>query len=67
MNTPISDNALIVLEKRYLKKDKEGNVIETPEDMFMRVAKHIASADSLFAGSCDVEKTEQKFLKLLTN
>lgn len=67
MNMPLSNNALIVLEKRYLKKDKEGNVIETPEDMFVRVAKHIASADSLFAGSFDVEKTEKKFLKLLTN
>ncbi len=67
MNLQLSDNAMIVLEKRYLRKDKEGNVIETPEDMFLRVAKHIASADSLFAGPFDQKKTEEIFLKLLTN
>ncbi|MBU1054790.1 MAG: vitamin B12-dependent ribonucleotide reductase [Proteobacteria bacterium] len=67
MSMPLSNNALIVLEKRYLKKNKEGIAIETPEDMFARVAKHIASADSLFAKPVDIEKTEKKFLKLLTN
>ncbi|MFH2047476.1 MAG: vitamin B12-dependent ribonucleotide reductase [Pseudomonadota bacterium] len=67
MSIPLSNNALIVLEKRYLKKNKEGIAIETPEDMFVRVAKHIASADSLFAKPFDIEKTEKKFLKLLTN
>lgn len=67
MSMLLSNNALIVLEKRYLKKNKEGIAIETPEDMFARVAKHIASADSLFAKPFDVEKTTNKFLKLLTN
>jgi len=33
------ENALVVLEKRYLKKDSQGQVIETPEEMFRRVAK----------------------------
>ena len=34
----LSDNALIVLEKRYLRKDESGAVIETPEELFFRVA-----------------------------
>ena len=41
----LTENALKVLEKRYLKKDKQGNLIETPEDMFRRVARTIAAAD----------------------
>jgi len=37
--TRVSENARIVLERRYLKKDDNGRPIETPEDMFRRVAK----------------------------
>ena len=42
---PLSDNALTVLERRYLKKDADGRVIERPEDLFRRVADNIAQAD----------------------
>ena len=41
----LTRNALKVLEKRYLKRDKNGNCIETPQDMFRRVADTIASGD----------------------
>jgi ribonucleoside-diphosphate reductase alpha chain len=58
---------MIVLEKRYLKKDKEGKLIETPENMFERVAKHVASAESLFNSPNSIDKTEKKFLKMMTN
>ncbi len=67
MKIPLSNNAIIVLEKRYLKKDKEGNVIETPADMFERVAKHVASAESLFNSPYDIKKAEKNFLKMMTN
>jgi ribonucleoside-diphosphate reductase alpha chain len=59
MKINLSNNAGIILEKRYLKKDKNGKATETPEDMFIRVAKHIASPDSLFGSFFDVEKTEK--------
>ncbi|HPJ38794.1 MAG TPA: vitamin B12-dependent ribonucleotide reductase, partial [Spirochaetota bacterium] len=41
----LSENAGIVLEKRYLSKDEEGNTIESPTEMFRRIAKFIASGD----------------------
>ena len=42
----ITDNAKKVLEKRYLKKDDFGKLTESPAEMFMRVARNIATADS---------------------
>lgn len=47
----LSPNARTVLERRYLKKDEEGRVIERPEDMFARVAENIASADERYGAS----------------
>jgi len=44
-------NALTVLEHRYLKKDDSGRPIETPEDMFRRVAQNIASAEATYGAS----------------
>ncbi len=44
----LSENAQLVLEKRYLAKDEEGRCVETPEDMFKRIARFIASADLLY-------------------
>ncbi len=41
----LTNNAKVVLERRYLKKDQNGNVSETPEEMFWRVASTIAQAD----------------------
>ena len=67
MKVKISPNAKIVLEKRYLKKDRNGNIVETPEKLFKRVAGSIAAADALFDTGDSVEKTEKKFLRLLSN
>lgn len=40
-----TDNALTVLEARYLRKDENGNIIETPEQMIDRVASFLADTD----------------------
>lgn len=62
----ISDNARVVLEKRYLSKDKFGNPTETPLAMFERVAKHVAKADAAYgANEGDVEKTYNEFLDMM--
>ena len=57
----LSNNALTVLEKRYLKKDDLGNVIETPEDLFFRVAENIASAEKVFNASESTDAWTEKF------
>lgn len=64
---PLTENARIVLEKRYLKKDENGNVIETPEELFWRVARNIASADLLYDPKADVEKTARVFYSIMAN
>ena len=46
----LSENALKVLETRYLLRDEQGNIKETPEEMFHRVATAVASAELLYGG-----------------
>ncbi|OGW08725.1 MAG: ribonucleoside-diphosphate reductase, adenosylcobalamin-dependent [Nitrospinae bacterium RIFCSPLOWO2_12_39_16] len=65
--TELTNNALIVLNRRYLKKDKKGNVIETPEEMFRRVAENIASADRLYAPSSNIKKTTDDFYEMMAS
>lgn len=63
----LSENAIKVLEKRYLKRDKEGNCTETPADMFLRVAKSIAEADLQYKKSQnEVDKLTQNFYEMIT-
>ncbi|MEK6692813.1 MAG: vitamin B12-dependent ribonucleotide reductase [Nitrospirota bacterium] len=64
----LSPNSLKVLEKRYLMKDKDGKVIETPENMLRRVASTIASADTLYGKTeTEVERTEEEFYRMMTS
>lgn len=63
----LSNNAIEVLNRRYLKSDLEGKVIETPEDMFRRVAHHIALAEENYASADQVEKIEDGFYEMLTS
>jgi len=64
----LSPNSLKVLEKRYLKRDEEGNVIETAENLFRRIAVTIASADSAYGKSdAEVLSTEEEFYSMITS
>jgi len=63
---PLSENAIKVLERRYLKKDKDGNPTESPEELFRRVARNIAQADRLYAADADLAKTEEHFYEMMT-
>ena len=58
-------NALIVLTKRYLKKDEKGNVIESPVDMFRRVAENIAQAELSYNPEADVKEYADKFFNVM--
>jgi ribonucleotide reductase alpha subunit len=44
----LAENARVVLERRYLAKDDAGTPIETPEQLFRRVADNIAQAEALY-------------------
>ncbi|HXX59146.1 MAG TPA: vitamin B12-dependent ribonucleotide reductase [Dehalococcoidales bacterium] len=57
----LTENALQVLEKRYLKKDKSGKPVETPEQLFRRVARAIASAEATYDAQADLTKWEDDF------
>ena len=62
----LSDNARKVLERRYLKTDSEGNIIESPEKMFRRVAHHIAGPENKYGDAAHAEKMEETFYKMMT-
>jgi ribonucleoside-diphosphate reductase alpha chain len=69
INTDIvlTKNALHVLERRYLKKDKQGNVIETPQEMFSRVAQAIASAELKYDPKAPIKNWENEFYRIMAN
>lgn len=61
----LSLNAAEVLKKRYLLRDERGLVVETPGEMFGRVADHISKAESKYGG--DVESYRSLFLQMMRN
>jgi len=63
----LTENALRVLERRYLQKDKEGQVIETPAELFRRVARAIAAAETGYNDSADITPVEEEFYSIMAN
>ncbi|MEM3080003.1 MAG: adenosylcobalamin-dependent ribonucleoside-diphosphate reductase, partial [Thermoproteota archaeon] len=63
----LSLNAVSVLERRYLLKDEEGRVVETPAQMFRRVAKAIAAVDRRYDPEADVKAVEEEFYNVMAN
>ncbi len=68
LNIELSDNALKVLQRRYLIRDEDGTPLEGPEELFTRVARNIAEADR-FHGATDAEVDErvEEFLALMVS
>lgn len=60
-------NATSVLKRRYLLKDERGEVIETPSQMFRRVANAVARADTIHDPSADLAKTADKFYGMMSS
>ena len=59
----LSVNAVEVLKKRYLRRDERGLVVETPGEMFDRVAAHVSRAEDRYGG--DAENFRPRFLKMM--
>ena len=64
-NIKLSPNSLEVLRRRYLRRGEDGEPIETPAQMFYRVAHHLGKAEAIFGG--DVEASTEIFYHLLTS
>jgi ribonucleoside-diphosphate reductase alpha chain len=64
----LTENAMKVLEKRYLKKDEEGGPAETPAELFRRVAAWVASADARYGRSAEeVSGVEEEFYSMMAS
>jgi ribonucleoside-diphosphate reductase alpha chain len=63
----LEKNALTVLQRRYLKKDENENVTESPEDLFFRVACNIAKADINYDKNADIDATAKEFYLVMSN
>ena len=66
----LAPNALKVLESRYLRKDESGKLIETPSQLFQRVAENVASAEKIYNQNItddELFKTEEKFYKMMVS
>lgn len=63
----LTQNALTVLERRYLAKGEDGRLLETPEDLFRRVAHTIAQPDLNYEPDKDIKAVEEEFYELMTS
>ncbi len=67
-NPGLTDNALAVLYRRYQAKDREGNVVEEPDQMFRRVSQNLAQADRRYgADDQEVARTEAEFYRVMVD
>ena len=60
-------NTMEVLKKRYLLKDDKQNIIETPSELFRRIASHVAQAEDNFKTSVSKQEVEEKFYQMMRN
>ncbi|NWF93126.1 MAG: adenosylcobalamin-dependent ribonucleoside-diphosphate reductase [Syntrophaceae bacterium] len=67
MNVHLTPHAITILEKRYLKKDAQGKVVESPEEMFWRVARNIAEADHLYGSRTSSDELSTIFFTMMAS
>lgn len=66
--SPLSDNALVVLERRIMARNDKGDPVEAPQDCFRRVAVNLSAAELRFGGSeSDRAITEDSFYRLMAS
>jgi ribonucleoside-diphosphate reductase alpha chain len=63
----LSAPAVAVLKKRYLRKDGQGRVIETPEEMFWRVARNMAEAERFYNSHTSTEELSEVFFRMMSS
>src|SRR4030042_2191264 len=66
-NIRLTPQAITILEKRYLKKDALGKVIESPEEMFWRVARNVAEAERFYGNRTSPEELSEIFFRMMAS
>lgn len=66
MTARLSENALTVLEARYLRRDLNGEIVETPDGLFHRVSQSVAAAEEKFGGATSAQRYSEEFNELLS-
>jgi ribonucleoside-diphosphate reductase alpha chain len=66
-NLRLTPQAITILEKRYLKKDAQGKVIESPEEMFWRVARNVAEAERFYGNRTSPEELSEIFFRMMAS
>ncbi len=66
MSHEMTPNARLVLEHRYLLKDDHGRVVETPQELFRRVAHAVAEADRLHEGPLEAARMEERYFEAMS-
>lgn len=60
-------NTLFVLKKRYLLKDDEKNIVETPRELFRRIAGSVSEGEANFKSKRNKNEVEEKFFRMMTS
>ena len=55
-STELTENSEVVLRRRYLSKDREGNILEDPDGMFRRVARNLSMAELNYPPVTEVDR-----------
>src|SRR4030042_1547236 len=63
----LTPQAIAILERRYLKKDIQGKIIESPEEMFWRVARNIAEAEHFYGNRSSPEELSEIFFRMMSS
>ena len=61
----LSINAVEVLKRRYLLRDETGRIVETPSELFGRVARHVAQAEANYGTPAAVEEAQRRFYEMM--
>ena len=65
---PLSENAIVVMERRIMQRNDQGDALETPDECFHRVARNLAEAELKFGGSeADRAAAEASFYRLMAS
>jgi ribonucleoside-diphosphate reductase alpha chain len=57
----LSANAIRVLEARYLRRDAQRQIVESPEELFERVARAVAQVESPLGYAGEVARWHESF------